>query len=170
MKTKNIIVSLIFTILIGLLVQFIFTDYQHFVPDLFFFSVGFLTSFLIVFVLTPVIMTIAKKRNVLDHPDSRKIHKEPVPLLGGVAIWAAFMITLMFYRPWPDEIRSIAIGGSLIFILGTIDDITPLSSAVRLFGQLAASAIVMSSGLIISFLPNTAWGYAVGTVITIIWI
>ncbi len=130
----------------------------------------FTTSFFIVLILTPLAEIISRKVKALDMPSERKIHKEPMPLLGGVAIYLGFLSIIFFLNPLSEQMKSILIGGTIIFAIGTIDDIHPISSKVRLFGQLAASLIIISSGLVVSFMPDTPWGYLVGAIITIIWI
>ncbi|MBU1864233.1 MAG: undecaprenyl/decaprenyl-phosphate alpha-N-acetylglucosaminyl 1-phosphate transferase [Candidatus Omnitrophica bacterium] len=130
----------------------------------------FLQSLLLVMILTPIVRVIARKARIMDIPAERKIHTTPVPLLGGVAIYVGFMATVLLYVPLSPQVISILIGGSIIFVLSTIDDMYPLSSIVRLIGQIGASLIVISSGLIVSFTPGTWWGNAIGTVITIVWI
>jgi len=65
---------------------------------------------------------------------------------------------------------AIIIASSIIVVMGTIDDIKPLSSIIRLLGQLLAAGIVMSVGLKVSFLPHTWWGDALSVLLTFIWI
>lgn len=65
---------------------------------------------------------------------------------------------------------AIIIASSIIVVMGTIDDIWPLSSITRLLGQLLAAGIVMSVGVKVSFLPHTWWGDALSVLLTSIWI
>ena len=60
--------------------------------DLLSLSETFVTSFLLSYLLTPFVGKVALKLNYLDHPKSNKVHARPVPLLGGVAIFSAFLI------------------------------------------------------------------------------
>jgi len=113
---------------------------------------------------------IARKARIICIPDSRKKDKVPTPLLGGCALFLSIGIVLYAYRPLSDQMFSILIGATIIFLLGAIDDIWKLSSLVRLAGQLLASGIVMANGIIISFMPDTIVGNIGAVVITLVWI
>jgi UDP-GlcNAc:undecaprenyl-phosphate GlcNAc-1-phosphate transferase len=134
-----------------------------------FFGPLFFSGLAITAILTPLVLLAAKKNNIVDNPSPRKIHKESVPLLGGVAIYVSFLCMALVNRPLPREIWAILAGGTIVFIMGIIDDIRPLSSRLRLAGQLTASAIVMSVGLIVSFVPETFWWHMAGYAITTLW-
>ncbi|MBN1493025.1 MAG: undecaprenyl/decaprenyl-phosphate alpha-N-acetylglucosaminyl 1-phosphate transferase [Candidatus Omnitrophica bacterium] len=134
------------------------------------FSVGFLQSFMIVACTTPFIIRLAKKYNVVDVPDERKHHICPTPLLGGVGIFISFTLGVLLNTSLGPEVTSIVVGGSIIFVLGVLDDIVGLSSTVRLIGQVAAALMVISSGLVVTFTPDTWWGNGLGIAVTIIWI
>jgi len=105
-----------------------------------------------------------------DKPKGHKTHEKPTPLLGGLVIYLAFVSVYLIYNHWSLQTKSILIAGSIMLALGTIDDFYPLSSTVRLIGQIAASFIVMSTGLIVSFMPDTIWGNALAVIITLFWI
>jgi UDP-GlcNAc:undecaprenyl-phosphate GlcNAc-1-phosphate transferase len=127
-------------------------------------------SFLLAFLLTKVIGRIAAKLKILDHPNERKIHKKPIPLLGGLAIYASFVITIFLNFSFSIELKGIILGGTIILLLGTIDDIKHLSAKWKLLGQVVASGILISCGVKLSFLPDTWWGDAGEVLLTIIWI
>ena len=135
---------------------------NHFLPILY--------SFLIVICVTPVMIRLAHRFDYLDYPDKRKMHDQPVALLGGAAIFIGFISIALLYVPWSRQTSSIILAASLLLIVGTIDDVKPLSSTVRLIVQLIASLLVISSGLVVSFAPETIWGRVLGMVITVIWI
>lgn len=127
-------------------------------------------SFLLAFLSTKVIGRIAAKLKILDHPNDRKIHKKATPLLGGLAIYASFVITIFLNFSFSIELKGIILGGTIILLLGTIDDIKHLSAKWKLLGQVVASGILISCGVKLSFLPNTWWGDAGEVLLTIIWI
>jgi UDP-GlcNAc:undecaprenyl-phosphate GlcNAc-1-phosphate transferase len=169
---KNILVvfSIASIFIFGILIKFIFLNYKHLVPKLSYFSVPFIFSFFGVVFLTPLMILISRKMNIMDYPSARKNQKEGVPLLGGVGIFVTFLCILYFFRPWTLELKGIIIGASLLFVVGTIDDIKPLSSLIRLLAQIVASLIVMSSGLMVSFVPNSEIGMVLGGLITLVWL
>jgi len=162
--------AIISLICIFYITKYIETYYSHLVPFLIQYIVPGVCAFILMLFITPLVIKIAGKCNAVVQPEFPKHHFNKVPLFGGTAIFCVMLLTHVFYWPFPKEVLSIYIGSSIIFILGTIDDIRPISSTIRLFGQLAASAIVMSAGLVVSFMPNTFMGMVVSNFITLLWI
>ena len=127
-------------------------------------------SFLLAFILTLVIRRVATKLKILDIPNERKIHKHPIPLLGGLAIYISYVITIFFNFSFSIELKGIIIGGTIILIIGLIDDIKHLPAKWKLVGQLVASSALILFGVKLSFLPNNWWGYGGEVILTIIWV
>lgn len=127
-------------------------------------------SFLIAFLLTKLIRNVATKLKVFDHPNERKIHKKPIPLLGGLAIYVSFVITIFLNFSFSIELKGVIIGGTIILLLGLIDDIKHLSAKWKLLGQVVASSTLILFGVKLSFLPSTWWGIGGEVLLTIIWI
>ncbi len=144
--------------------------YQHIWSVLLRFMAPFVMSIIAVAVLTPVMIVLARKYGILDIPNERKIHTIPVPRLGGLAIIIGFWVAALLNLPWNREFTAIIIGGTFIGVMGVMDDVRPLSSRIRLVGQLAASCLVIWAGLVVSFLPKTWWGNLIAGIITVIWI
>jgi len=73
---------------------------------------------------TPLVRLAAIRLGILDKPASRKIHTNPVPLMGGAAIYIAFIVVLFFFgdQRYISEAVSIFVGATLISLLGVIDD------------------------------------------------
>ncbi len=134
------------------------------------FSVIFLQSLLIVVVVTPAVIWMAHRFRIVDVPDERKHHELPTPLLGGVAIFAGILFTVVQNMTLTPEIVSILVGSSIIFGLGLLDDIMGLSSVIRLIGQVAAALIVISSGLTVTFLPHNFLGSLASVLVSVIWL
>lgn len=127
-----------------------------------------LFSFIISFISTPIIKFIAKKLNVYDHPNERKVHKESTPLLGGVAVYIAFASAIIFNDVFSDELKGIAIGATIIFVLGIIDDIVGLRALIKLLTQSIAIFVMIAYGVVADFLPDTWWGHMCEILITYI--
>src|SRR5438552_19052687 len=91
----------------------------------------FSTALVLSFILTPAARSAAIVLNIIDHPTSTiKTHKEPVPYLGGAAIFLAFSFSLLWIRvitSFPTgtlrSLRGLLIGGGIIFLLGLVDDV-----------------------------------------------
>lgn len=83
---------------------------------------------------TPIMVFLAKRFNVVDKPNQRKLHKENTPLLGGLAIYAAFVITVAIFAYHQITLVKIAVivGATLIEILAVVDDIKNLNAKLRL--------------------------------------
>jgi UDP-GlcNAc:undecaprenyl-phosphate GlcNAc-1-phosphate transferase len=127
-------------------------------------------SFLLAFLLTEFIRRIATKLKILDLPNDRKIHKEPIPLLGGLAIYISYVATIFLNFNFSIELKGVIIGGTIILVIGLVDDIKHLPATWKLVGQLVASSTLILFGVKLSFLPNNWWGNAGEVILTIIWI
>jgi len=149
---------------------YIRTRYHHFVPYLYEYFLPALFAFVLVLILIPLMIKIARHFNIQDFSGGKKSHLISTPLLGGMGIFSAFLIVAFFYQPWTPQMTGIIIASSLIVVVGTLDDIKPLSSLIRLLVQLLAAAIVMSVGIKVSFLPQTWWGDGLSVLLTLIWI
>jgi len=116
---------------------------------------------------TPVARRVALHLGVIDAPGTRKIHGNPVPLLGGVAIYIAFILALLFFgdRFYINEVVGIFVGATLISLMGVADDRWGLGSYVKLGGQLLAATILIYSGVQVR-----AFGGVLDIVVTIVWV
>lgn len=119
------------------------------------FLLGMLTA-IISFVCTIFVKKVAVKYNVLDVPkDSRKIHKQPMPLWGGVAIYVSFIVMVIIKS---GSVRNtewgIILGGLIVLIGGMLDDKYDLKPYQKLIFQILASVVIMAFGLKIQILTN----------------
>lgn len=116
---------------------------------------------------TPVMRLVALRFGVIDRPAARKIHANPVPLLGGAAIYIAFIIVLLLFgdRRYIHEVVGIFVGATLVSLMGVVDDRWGLGSYVKLAGQLLAACILIYSGVRVSI-----WGNWMDIAITICWV
>jgi len=130
----------------------------------------FFFSFFLAFIATKVMRRVAAKLKILDLPNERKIHKKPIPLLGGLAIYGSYVVTIFLNFNFSIELKGVIIGGTLILIVGLIDDTKHLSAIWKLISQVLASSILILHGVKLSFLPSTWWGYGGEVVLTIVWI
>lgn len=113
-------------------------------------------TFLFSVLLTPIVQKIAVHINALDYPNERKIHKKPMPRLGGLAIYLAFLLGYALFGQVNAQMLSILIGGFALIITGMIDDINPIKARYKLIAQIFAALFVVIYGKIyfteISFL------------------
>jgi UDP-GlcNAc:undecaprenyl-phosphate/decaprenyl-phosphate GlcNAc-1-phosphate transferase len=116
---------------------------------------------------TPLVRQIALRWGIIDNPNARKIHARPVPLLGGAAIYFAFMLGLLFFgdRSYVNEVVGIFIGATCMSLMGVVDDRWGLSSYPKLAGQLLAAAILVYSGVQVQL-----FGGWLDIAVTIFWV
>ncbi|MBF0485989.1 MAG: undecaprenyl/decaprenyl-phosphate alpha-N-acetylglucosaminyl 1-phosphate transferase [Candidatus Omnitrophica bacterium] len=145
-------------------------EYQYLWGTMARFLWPFCASVFAVIVFTPLMIFIARRFNILDYPNARKIHTTPVPRLGGAALLLGFWIVALFNLPWTREFLAMTAAGTIVGVMGIMDDVRTLSSRIRLVGQIVACAIVMSSGLVVSFMPKIWWGQVFAVFFTILWI
>ena len=130
------------------------------------------------FAATPLVKKLAEKIGAIDVPrDARRVHTHPIPRLGGLAIFIAFVVGVLLFCNISTKIRGILLGATLIVIIGMIDDTKPLPALIKLGGQLAAAIIVVLHGVVIEVLskPELFGGGKIyfgwtAIPITIIWI
>ncbi|MBT3690559.1 undecaprenyl/decaprenyl-phosphate alpha-N-acetylglucosaminyl 1-phosphate transferase [bacterium] len=117
-------------------------------------------------ILTILIRAIAIKLNIIDKPDNgRKIHKLPIPLLGGFAIYLTTLIFLVIYqdiildgRIKASYLIAIALGGLFLMIGGYLDDKYALKPIYQIIWPLLAVISVLLSGMEISYITNPLGG------------
>ena len=129
-----------------------------------------LLSFGIGYVCTPLAHLLAHRTGVLDAPQERKGHSVPTALLGGAAVYAAFALTVLRNFTFSLELKGVALGATLIFVVGLIDDWREMKASLRLVAQLAAVAILIRCGVVISFLPPGPWGTLGEWLLTAFWV
>ncbi len=107
-----------------------------------------LTAFFIGVIVTPLLIFLIKKGNVLDKPGGRKIHKESIPSMGGIGMMIALMGGILLWLSYNQlvEIRFFLLGLGIMFILGLRDDLVELSAYQKLIGQLLAIITVVVLG------------------------
>lgn len=104
------------------------------------------TSFVICFLIIPVIIKYSLEKNLVDIPGRRKIHKKITPSMGGIAIFIGFVISALIWMEisqW-KEMRFILIALFIVFFIGVRDDLVPLRPFMKLLGQLMAAAVLIA--------------------------
>lgn len=112
-------------------------------------------SVVIALVMTPVSIRVAHKIGAMDVPkDWRRMHDHAIPRFGGLAIFAAVMITMGVFAWDEPRIRVAMLGGALMYLLGVIDDLKDLPAIAKLIGQIAIAVLMFSMDMRVSFISN----------------
>lgn len=112
-------------------------------------------SMLLSLILTPLVKKLAFKVGAVDVPkDNRRVHKKPMPLIGGLAIYLSMVIVSLIFLPLDKFLISIILGSTVIVISGIIDDTRGMSPKMKLLFQLVAGLILIGGDVKIDFITN----------------
>ena len=100
------------------------------------------TTFFFTALFVPVVKKMANFIGALDMPNERKVHKVPIPRLGGLGIYAGFLLGYMLFGVHSVQMNAILIGSFIILVTGIFDDIKPVPAKWKLLAQIVGAAIV----------------------------
>ncbi len=103
-------------------------------------------TFSFVLLFMPIVIQIAHHIGALDIPNERKIHKKPIPRLGGLGIYSGFLLGYLLFGQMTYMMNAILIGSFVIIITGIIDDIKSIKAYQKLLCQFIAALIVVLYG------------------------
>jgi UDP-GlcNAc:undecaprenyl-phosphate GlcNAc-1-phosphate transferase len=109
---------------------------------------------------------IANRAGILDMPIGSKFHSRPTPLLGGLSVYIGFIIPLFIIN---DIDKGIILGGTLIMIIGLLDDIKEISSIYKLIFQIIATLIILNSGISLILFKGFV-GRILNITLTFLWV
>lgn len=133
-----------------------------------------LLAFLLSYFLIPVVKRVASRFGVVDQPAKRKVHKKPIPRLGGVAIYLSFLVIALIYFWFKKDLFTFGplsqldpygpflgmiLGGIVLVISGILDDVYNLSPGKKLFFQTVAAGLAISFGVGIDFIRWPLGGF-----------
>ena len=155
------------------------------------FFLAFVLAFIGTVLFTPASVRLARRFEVVDYPQARKVHRQPLPRWGGIGIYCGFLLALAGgFLLFPSfrrlltvrdgeiarQLAGIMFGSGLVFVLGLIDDRKPVRAVSKLLTQIIAAYIAMDFGVRISgiTLPfhNSYFPFPLllGEIITVFWI
>ena len=114
----------------------------------------FLISWIAGLLLVPMVRKTALKLGLVDRPGGRKIHKSPIPRVGGIALYLAGLIGALPFLFENTKTLGILSAGTIIFIIGLLDDIMDLPAKVKLCGQILACFLLFFFGVKIEFVTD----------------
>ena len=147
--------------------------------------------------LVPTCIRLAQRFNVLDFPAERKVHEVPIPLLGGLAMFGAFITTIVvnvavlrwlvlntdLFEYFPSDVAGvfygtasgerlflasvILVGAGMIVAIGLLDDMLDVRPLYRILVQTVAASLVVAAGVSPTYLGMPSW---MSAVVTVLWI
>jgi len=135
----------------------------------------FFISLFVAYLFTILAKNIASSIGAIDKPSDIKIHNKPIPRLGGLAIYVAFLISMIFIYYFNDNLYFISknkmigifIGGTIVFFTGLIDDIVNIKASYKLLIQAIAASVLFFYGIRMNLFPNL-WISYIFTIIYVV--
>jgi UDP-GlcNAc:undecaprenyl-phosphate GlcNAc-1-phosphate transferase len=106
----------------------------------------FITSLVISMALIPPLMKWSNRMHILDSPGSRKIHRVPLPRVGGIAFAIGVEVTLLIWAPKEQVILAYLVASGIILFFGVWDDRVGLDYRIKFLGQLLAASVAVGYG------------------------
>ena len=128
----------------------------------------FATALVFAMGVTPLAQRLALRAGFLDQPNARKIHTSPIPRLGGVAMYGAFVVALILFadRFYVPQMIGIVVGATWVSFLGLWDDRVGLHAGLKLIGQIGGALILVIAGVTVELVPYPF----VNVAITVLWV
>lgn len=147
------------------------------IPSLVYSVAAVICAGLLSFTLTPAVRVLAFKINAIDTPkDARRMHDHPIPRIGGLAIFIAFVFSTLIFCDFSPTMLSLLIGGSVLVVLGVVDDVKALNPWIKLIVQIFVGFIPVIFGVKIDFItlfggdPIGLEQYYLDIPITVLWV
>lgn len=121
-------------------------------------AISFALALFLSTALVPVAIRYATAMGLVDEPDERKVHTQPIPRVGGVAIVAAFFLPVFIWISSFEGLAAFLVGAGIIAVFGFLDDRHDLNYKWKFFGQIVAVAVFMLGNLEINKLPFLGFG------------
>jgi UDP-GlcNAc:undecaprenyl-phosphate/decaprenyl-phosphate GlcNAc-1-phosphate transferase len=135
-------------------------------------------AFIVSLVLTPICRDVFRSYGVVDQPDARKVHRYPIPRVGGLAIAIAYLLAYVLVRPEEGSplaqqlslVWRLLPGAALAFGIGLLDDLFNLRASVKLLGQIAAAGLACVGGVRILSIAGASTNAWWNIPLTILWL
>jgi UDP-GlcNAc:undecaprenyl-phosphate GlcNAc-1-phosphate transferase len=117
---------------------------------------------------TPLTRRLAFRIGVLDQPSQRKVHKAPTPLMGGLAIYGAFVVALVLFSPplYLVEFGAVLAGTTWLTLVGFIDDRSGMKPWIKMSAQAVAGVVVIAAGIHVRIFASDL----INVSVTMLWI
>lgn len=144
-------------------------------PGIGFYLALFLVSLILALLGTPLARRLALRAGIVDAPSARKVHHSPVPLLGGLAIFVAFVFGLLGLTYWllpfyVQQVAAILLGATVIALFGLLDDKWGLHPIIKLAAQVLVAGWLVATGVRIEAFHFLPFPDVMSASITILWV
>lgn len=131
--------------------------------------------FVIALLITPIVIIVAKKKKWLAKTNERTVHKGEIPAVGGIAIYIAFVLSMILFFPLNPRIIAFLVSSSILFFVGLYDDIYDMPALVKFSFQILATLIVVYFGGVMISKLNLPFGFIIDNklvlgLISLVWI
>ena len=139
----------------------------------------FLAAFAVSVICTPLAIKLAPKIGAVDVPkDARRVHTKPMPRFGGMAIFIGTMAVIMVFLEKDSQLWGVILSGTLMYLVGVVDDLKGFPAKVKLLGQIACATIMYCFSIRITTMANLLpWGpglirfpVVISFLVTVVWI
>ena len=139
----------------------------------------FLAAFAVSVICTPLAIKLAPKIGAVDVPkDARRVHTKPMPRFGGMAIFVGTMAVIMVFLEKDSQLWGVILSGTLMYLVGVVDDLKGIPAKVKLLGQIACATILYCFSIRITTMANLLpWGpglirfpVVISFLVTVVWI
>jgi len=113
-----------------------------------------LVAFAVSVAATPLVIRVATRRGFVSRPKADRWNARSIPLMGGVALYLGVTTGVLCFAEFTQEMVGVLLGGTLIFVLGIIDDVLQIKPSSKFLGQILASCVVIYAGLKFDLIPN----------------
>ena len=136
-------------------------------------------ALVIAYSMTPTVKHFAELVGAIDVPkDERRVHKHPIPRMGGLAIFLGFVLSMLLFAEMNSQVVGMMIGAVLIVVMGAVDDIINLNAWAKLAVQIVAAGIAIRSGVVFDAISNPNFLSEITTIqigylsvpLTVLWI
>ena len=137
---------------------------------------AFLIALFASLMLTVPVRALALRVGMVDLPGPRKVHLQPIPLLGGLAMYSAVMLAVLFAFDGSvrEQSAGIVTGATLVAVVGFLDDRGWLHHQIKLFVAMPiAAGILLATGVhaqVFEVLLQGRLGYALDAALTVLWV
>ncbi|MBN3946178.1 MAG: MraY family glycosyltransferase [Nostoc sp.] len=138
----------------------------------------FLLAWVVTWRLIPTVRKFALRVGWADQPNARRLNREPLPNAGGLAIYAGVIAALVLaslLRPIElqnvlAQVLTILLGGSILVLVGFIDDQFGLPPSVRLWTQIVTALLLVANGISVKVMFGTPIDYLLSMLLTVLWV